>query len=136
MNAIIHDKEWCRRGALILQLYYSDKADVTLHWTMYLQRFFYRQHIYIQAHSTDSVKNRQNGGTHDHLTAVCEYPAGPEVDDDLYGPSLYLHKWQWLVWKLRDRPGVFVHCWWRSSLTSGLPAGPVLETRLIFNTKI
>lgn len=51
-------------------------------------------------------------------------------------PSVYLQKWQWFVWKRRDRAGVFVHGWRRSFLTSGLPAGPVLETRLIFNTKI
>lgn len=103
--------------------YYSFITVTKLMWhyigTCTFSVFFYRQHIYIQAHSTDSVKNRQNGGTHDHLTAVCEYPAGPEVDDDLYGPSLYLQKWQWLVWKLRGRPrrlcsslvALFAHQW-------------------------
>lgn len=37
MKAIVYAKEW--RQTLIWQLYYSDKADVTLHWNMYLQRF-------------------------------------------------------------------------------------------------
>lgn len=43
---------------------------------MYLQRFLDRQQTYTPAHSTDSVKNRHDGGRHDHITAVSEYRAG------------------------------------------------------------
>lgn len=39
MKAVIYDKEWRQAGTPIWQLYYSDKADVTLRWNMYLQHF-------------------------------------------------------------------------------------------------
>lgn len=67
---------------------------------------------------TDSVQNRHNGGTHDHMTAGS---VGPDTMTSA-SPSVYVQTWQWFVWKGRDRAGVFVHGWlftqqWSSSWT-------------------
>lgn len=45
--------------------------------------FFDRQQTSIQALSTDSVKNRHNGGTRDHMTAVSGYRFGAQAHGNL-----------------------------------------------------
>lgn len=77
------------------------------------------------------------------VTAVFEYCIGCEVHNDLavvirqltvlrthtdpYHPFSLFTKWQWFIWKTKDRLGVFVLCWWHCSLTTGLPTGPDLK---------
>lgn len=64
MKAVIYDKERDSGDSDMTALLQGQSwCDITLEHVP--SAFFYRQQTYIQAHSTDSVKKRQTGGTHD-----------------------------------------------------------------------